>query len=427
MIIDLTVTNFRSIKAAQTLSMFVENARGNLPENIAFPNADKIGALKTVGIYGANASGKSNILLAFEALKYIAAYSGDLKDGARILAYEPFILSDSTKHAPVSFEIEFFTSDNVRFVYAVSFSANKITKESLDFYPSKTKANLFNRQENSTWESISFGSLYKGGKKRFAFFQNNSYLSKAGNSADSPVIIRTAYDFLINGFLHIGAEEKIKTIVDDINDPILLSDILCGIDTGISKISIENTEVEEKNFIFPKDTPEIIKQHIISKNRRKFFFSHKADNGEIEKFPEHLESSGTLKMFNMLPVLMHIFATGGVLLLDELDNNLHPHIAELIIKLFNDDQVNKKNAQLIFSTHNIQIMSPEYFRRDQVWFTEKNDGATELYSLESFDKNQVKTTSPYGQWYSEGRFGAVPKIDYRAIASALVKAGASDA
>jgi AAA15 family ATPase/GTPase len=90
-------------------------------------------------------------------------------------------------------------------------------------------------------------------------------------------------------------------------------------------------------------------------------------------------------------------------------------MAELIIKLFNDPRVNKHNAQLIFSTHNINLMTPELLRRDQIWFTEKQQGATKFYSLDDFDKKKVKPQSPFNQWYAEGRFGAIPNINYQGI------------
>jgi len=132
-----------------------------------------------------------------------------------------------------------------------------------------------------------------------------------------------------------------------------------------------------------------------------------------------MESAGTIKLFKMLPILIDAFEDGGVLLLDELDNSFHPHLAELVIKLFNDPNVNKNNAQLIFSTHNINLMSPELLRRDQIWLTEKTNGATLFYSLDEFDKNSVKMDSPFDKWYGDGRFGAIPSIDIEAISKII--------
>jgi AAA15 family ATPase/GTPase len=113
--------------------------------------------------------------------------------------------------------------------------------------------------------------------------------------------------------------------------------------------------------------------------------------------------------------------------MDELDNSMHPFMAELIIKLFNDTRINKGNAQLIFSTHNINLMSSELLRRDQIWFTEKHQGMTKFYSLDDYDKKKVKPQSPFNQWYAEGRFGGVPEINYQGIVDLFNAAGDTNA
>ncbi|MBJ5459526.1 ATP-binding protein, partial [Salmonella enterica subsp. enterica serovar Typhimurium] len=135
--------------------------------------------------------------------------------------------------------------------------------------------------------------------------------------------------------------------------------------------------------------------------------------------PMSRESEGTQKLFEIIPLIRSAFNNSMVVIIDELDNSLHPHIADLIVKLFNDPDVNKKGSQLIFSTHNMQLMTPEKMRRDQIWFCEKNKGASALYSLDDFDKKKVKTTTPYASWYDEGRFGGVPDINYLKVAKFL--------
>lgn len=419
MIVDFTIENFRSIKERQTFSLLADGTPNHLPDNIVYPADKKIGVLRTAGIYGANASGKSNVLLAFEALRYIVYHSGELKDGEMIPSYEPYLLTDSTKDAPVTFEIEFYALENTRFLYCVSFTSNCIVSESLDFFPSHQKANLFKRNENSSWKDISFGPRYKGGRKKHAFFANNSYLSKAGNSADSPAIIQIAYNYLLFNLFYDLPGNKSNYFRWNENPYIThkLAKLLAKVDTGIIDMEYKESDVSYKNL--PKNMPVEIKNQIVKINRKIPLFIHKAEDNSLVNFTEYMESSGTMKLFNTLPLIIQTLNYGSVLLLDELETSFHPHIAELIIKLFNDPAVNTKNAQLIFSTHNINLMSPDLLRRDQVWFTEKKNGATSLFSLIEFDKSTVKTDSPYSRWYDEGRFGAIPKIDYGAIASIL--------
>ncbi|WP_077340833.1 AAA family ATPase [Pseudocolwellia agarivorans] len=420
MIIDLTIKNFRSIKEEQTFSFYAEKSLNHFKDNIAYPGDGNIGVLRSSGVYGANASGKSNMLLAFEALRFMVCQSGDLKDDDIIEPYEPFRLSKSTSNEPTLFEIEFFTLENIRFVYRIEFDSKEIKFESLDFYPSLKKANLFTRNGKKSWKDVKFGSTYKGGKKQYAFFSNNSYLSKAGNSADSPEIIRTVYNFFRKSVLHLNPDESYN-LSKWKDDKVLvgkIARILMKVDTGITGIQFkENTDID--HFKFPSDIPDSLKNHIIKDLKKQAWFTHETEEGDVELFSESIESSGTRKLFNMLPLLMKTFDEGSVLILDELDQSYHSHLAELIIKLFNNPLINKNNSQLIFSTHNLNLMSPELFRRDQIWFSEKSKGATKFYSLDEYDKSTVKSNSPFGKWYEEGRFGAIPNIDINVIASIL--------
>ena len=419
MIVDFTVTNFRSIKDEQVFSLYVETAGTHLPENVSYPAGDKIGVLKSAGIYGANASGKSNLLMAFRALQYIVVNSGDLKEGNAV-AYEPYLLSESNQVAPTRFEIEFFVtpenkhSKSLRYRYVVAFTAQKIVEESLFFYPTTQRAMIFNRTIDDTWETIRFGSLYKGGKKRLPFFENNSYLSKAGNSADAPPMIRDVYNYLRNYLIPLGVNQ-IQNTLNWFREPELAKKVamlLSLVDTGISGIRIE-----EKNIDIPEniDISDELKRLFLLSEKYKILFLHQTEIGNHRPFELQQESDGTRRFFFLVPVLISILTAGQVLIMDELESSMHPFMAELIIKLFNDPRVNKNNAQLIFSTHNINLMTPELLRRDQIWFTEKQQGATKFYSLDDFDKKKVKPQSPFNQWYAEGRFGAIPSINYQRI------------
>ena len=421
MIVDFTVTNFRSIQDEQIFSLYVETAGTHLPENVSYPAGDKIGVLKSAGIYGANASGKSNLLMAFRALQYIVVNSGDLKEGNAV-AYEPYLLSESNQVAPTRFEIEFFVtpenkhSKSLRYRYVVAFTAQKIVEESLFFYPTTQRAMIFNRTIDDTWETIRFGSLYKGGKKRLPFFENNSYLSKAGNSADAPQMIREVYNYLRSFIVYLGVNQIEETLgwFREIELTRKVIGLLRFVDTGICGIRIE----EKTNFddiYIPDDIPSEIKKFILTQEKYKILFLHKTETGENQFLGEEKESDGTRKLFRLAPLLIRTLSEGKVLIMDELESSMHPFMAELIIKLFNDPRVNKNNAQLIFSTHNINLMTPELLRRDQIWFTEKQQGATKFYSLDDFDKKKVKPQSPFNQWYAEGRFGAIPTIDYQGI------------
>ncbi len=429
MIVDFTVTNFRSIKDEQTFSLYAQNPGTHLLDNIAYPDAKRVGVLRSAGVYGANASGKSNLLLAFEALQYMVRASGRFKDGKPIKCYEPFRLSEDTKSAPVRFEIEFFTPDGTRYVYRLAFTRKRIVSEHLSFYPSAKAALVFDRTEEDTWETIRFGTLFTGGKKRMPFFENNTYLSKAGDSADAPELIRNVYNYLRNDVLRLGLNEEVHfdEWVDDEALFAKVSALLTYVDTGVSAVVVKENDVDPAELKLPDSMPESLRRSLLREMKRSFFFAHPTESQEMEMFDLAMESAGTRKLFRLAPLLINALDEGGVLIVDELDGSMHPFMAELIIRLFNDPEVNTGNAQLIFSTHNISLMSSEHFRRDQIWLSEKTNGETRIFSLEDFDKKKVKPQSPFNRWYAEGRFGAVPRIDYQGIVRLLKKQESTNA
>jgi AAA15 family ATPase/GTPase len=231
------------------------------------------------------------------------------------------------------------------------------------------------------------------------------------------------YNYFRNDIIHLDVNEQISYLdmVDQDDVFSKVSKLLSFVDTGVTKVSIHEKEVRDDDVKFPVDFPEQLKTKILREQKQQVLFSHKTDTGKIEYFKKSEESAGTRKLFDLAPLFIDAFDTGGVLIIDELDNSMHPFMAELIIKLFNDPDVNPGGAQLIYSTHNINLMSPELMRRDQIWFAEKVSGASRFYSLDDFDKKKVTPMSPYILWYAEGRFGAVPRIDYRNIVELLKK------
>lgn len=354
---------------------------------------DGLGVLKTAGIYGANASGKTNMLLAFQALQRLICDSGDFKDGDKITLYQPYLLCETTKIAPTKFEVEFYC-EGQRFRYQLEFNNERILFEKLDFFPKSRAANLFMR----TIEDIKFGEHYKGGRKKIAYFNNNAYLSKAGNTADAPQAVKDIFNKFRNnmGVMLDSVSATPYELTNQNSMRSIINTALDKVDLGIESFDIEN-------------------------NKKEIFY-HSSANGQKVKFNKDMESMGTIKFFQFMPLVAYALEHGTIFLVDELESSLHPHIAELIIKLFNDPQVNKNNAQLIFTTHNLSLMSSQTMRKDQIYLTEKSvEGGTELSNLEDFD-SVLKDSSPFAKWYDEGRLGAIPAINYREIADAIIEA-----
>ncbi|MFT4930030.1 MAG: AAA15 family ATPase/GTPase [Phenylobacterium sp.] len=421
MIIDFTVENFRSIKSEQLLSLYAENKPKHHAGNIAYVGED-LGVLKTCAIYGANAAGKTNIILAIDALKKLIVDSGDLKDGDAMPGYEPYLLSAATRSAPTRFEIEFSIED-VRYTYHIEFNQTEIIYERLDHYPGTRAANLFTRTSATDYKGMKFGEHYKGGKKQIAFFANNAYLSKAGNTPDSPPVARKVFNYFRQN-LKLMLVNKIIGVIDWNKDERIVSimnQFLKKVDLGIDKFEMEKQEGISVDHL-PEGMPEAFKKVLLAESAQKEVFYHTADDGKLVRFEKDNESMGTNKLFKLLPFFIRILSRGAILFIDEIEGSFHPHIAALIIKLFNDPLVNKNNAQLIFTTHDLSLMSPETMRKDQIYLTEKSvENGTELDCLENYEST-LKDSSPFAKWYSEGRLGGIPTIHYRDIADSIKEA-----
>ena len=184
-------------------------------------------------------------------------------------------------------------------------------------------------------------------------------------------------------------------------------------DIGIEDITMQKHS--ESEFKFPESIPDIIKQNFIEQNRWEFGMIHKASHlgdGKL-KLPMEWESTGTKNLFGVGARVLDILEKGGVLAYDEINTAIHPALFKLIVSLFNSSKSNPNNAQLLFTTHDISIASDDNLRADQVWFAEKIDGASQLYSAQDFE--DINISVPFDRWYRSGRFGALPKfgnIDY---------------
>ena len=418
MIVDFSISNFLSVKDVQVLNFNVETSPKHLPFNYSDYEDGKLRVMRTAAVFGANASGKSNLLKAFRALQWLVSESGDLREGQEIPAYEPYLLSNVSATGPVTFDVEFIVPSGVRFRYTISFTQKRILTESLRAFSRRREALVFQRDETDTWETIKFGSTYTGGIKKHAFFRNNSYLSKAGNTASAPKLIREVFNYFQSQiFIEPNYSTMVPRFLKNEGTRHAVSSLIALADTGIDKITDEENKSAGK-FNFPDDLPEEIKEAIPEQNRLKFW--HRAEDGSSIPFERNMESDGTIRLFELLPVILRILSRGEVLIVDELDAHLHPHLIKAVLDLFHDDEVNSDGAQLIFSTHDTSVLSQEHMRREQIWFTEKNRGMTEVVCLDEFDKQQVRHNSPFYSFYNDGRLGAVPQIDHSKIRDSIL-------
>ncbi len=429
MIIDFTIKNYRSFKESQTLSLLATKLGDENKGNVIFPEReDALAVLKSAGIYGANASGKTNVLKALKTLHDFILNSTDLRLGQSIPYYEPFKLEENSRRAPVELELEFIANDAVRYKYAMAYTEQDVLFEELVFFPRKQESRLFLREKD---KPIKYGPYLKGRKKNIEseLLSNTLFLSKAANSNQQQlkeIYLYFAKNFrfhTISGDSFYGRNlfpEIISQLREtgNINFKEKLVNFLTAADTGIRSVGVEKAAgIDDSRLSWAhlpryRDMKEIIYE-ALSYNLVTY---HESFAGEKEAgiIPFRLdeESNGTLKMIHLAGKIINVLEDGYIFVVDELDSSIHALMSEFIIELFHSPETNPNNAQIIFTTHDTTLLNPKQFRRDQIWFTAKNEfGSTDLFSLDEFDKNEVRKNTAFDKWYLNGRFGALPLIN----------------
>lgn len=420
MLLQFSVNNFRSIKDTVTLSM---NTASNRESEHSF-QVRGYHLLNSAVIYGANASGKSNVLQAMGFMRHLVLNKPKITQSTDKLPHQPFRLNTETEQASSYFEIVFFL-DNVKYRYGFEADSSTVYAEWLYSDENGKEARLFERDSEKSLHYINKQKFKEGLGLKVP--DNHLFIWKCDQNDGeiSKKILQwfnnfNAIDSLESeGYFHVALKQMENT--DAKSELLKLVKIA---DLGIDEIAIEK-KLFTLDSIKNTNIPEEIKQLIFSGDgitstelqvhHRKF----NAENQEIGSVLFELnedESQGTQKFFALSAPILDTLERGKVLLIDELDASLHPMLTECFIKLFNNKELNKHNAQLIFVTHDIHLLSvPELFERDQIWFTEKDQyGGTQLYSLLEFRKNNkgkdVRAADNLEKHYLQGRFGAVPYI-----------------
>lgn len=402
MLIDFTISNFKSIAATQTLSMTTAGAK-ELP-NAVFHTWEDIALLKVAVVYGANASGKSNLLEGLGCLvDFVNHGHGSTKIGKKIAYYQPFQLDLTYAQQATTFEVEFMAPDDKRYRYVLSFNSEEVIAEELYGYPKKQEVKLFIRKKG---RDFVFGEQLKGAKKSVVqqLQPSQLFLSLAAHFGNEQMIL--VQRGLQN--LHIiDTSETPKLVQQTIRNVLGWKDnqlheqinkLLFYADTGVSR-------VELKEMAGADDTKKIYQPvacHPVYEQGKEVGEAH---------FSLLEESRGTQQVYGLGGALFAALAVGQTAFVDELDLSFHSQMTDYLIQLFYHPQINTKNAQLIFSTHDTAILQNRLFRRDQIWFAEKNRyGATSIYGLSEFDFDKVRANTPLDKWYLSGKFGALPNM-----------------
>ncbi len=410
MLAEFRVSNYRSFKDEQVLSLVAssEESKGS--------NSIEVGGysiLKSAVVYGANASGKSNLTKAMSCMIDIVRDSANYKPD-QSLPIAPFAFDNKTKTLPSTFEVTFFM-DGIRYQYGFSATSKKITREWLLSWPKGRSQTWFERDVEQ--DEPYFGPSLKGQNKTIwgTVKDNSLFLSTAAQLNHEQ--LSTIYKWFGGKYKEFPGESFGTQLTDEMffdfknsgkNQKFykLLMEMFRNADFGIDDIEIEKVDVTD--FEFPEDTSEEIKKTISERPLYKKTFSH-CEGKYTLSFQE--ESAGTRRFYSFLAPLVLSITKDYTVFEDELELNMHPLLTRKLIEVFSWSKGNSGNhAQLIFTTHDTTLLDPELFGRDQVWFTEKNkQGATQLYSLA--DYKGVRKDEPMQKKYLAGRYGAIPILE----------------
>ena len=420
MLLEFSVTNYRSIRDTQTLRMTASRYYKGLEETNCF-DADVAGLpklLHTAVIYGPNAAGKSNLLRALHFMQMFVLLSHSHQEGQAINA-APFALNSHTQNESSEFEI-FFVQDNVRYQYGFAVSRVRVTREWLLAFPEGKVQRWYEREydvqeEKDRWY---FGSKFTGRRRLWqdATRKNALFLSTAiqlNNEQLKPVFAWFQEKLAV---ILPGAQINLQLSVDQCasaEGTQRIMGFLNSADIGISGIEIKKIPVPPmKPEMLPPDMPQPLKEQILRDMQGKEIpdiqFIHKTNSGETVPFPFFDESDGTKKLFAYAGPWLDVLARGRILFIDEMDTSLHPLMVRFLIGLIQNPEINKHNAQLIFTTHDTSVLDTDLFRRDQVWFVEKDrEQASRLYPLSDFKPRKGEALE---KGYLNGRYGALPFI-----------------
>ena len=420
MIIDFKFKNYLSFADECYFTMLANKDKSHEDDLISI---GKERLSKARMIYGANASGKSSFIKAMLFVSAFIANSNTLLEKMPIHV-TPFKFCDDCFNKPTEFAITFI-KDEVKYSYQFSCTQEKVIDERLDVYYTSKPTMIFNRTNTNTYEFNKDSKLLNELKERN--LENKLFLVTSASwnyEKTKPVV-----DYLLNTIMvAIDIEALWKVNLDRIyaNNEVEEYKAFCLKILNNADISISDFKVDSKKFkdvgkdadlfrelirVAAKGNEEAVAS-VENSNVYDFVTFHDVVDGETtNRYSLNLaeESFGTVQMFKYSPLLYYVFKEGKVLFIDEIDKSLHPLMVEYLVKMFFDKNINTGNAQLIANTHDTNLLNLDIFRRDDIWFTERNyeSGKTEMYSLAEFSPRKSENIE---KAYLLGRFGAIPFI-----------------
>lgn len=418
MLHQFTFKNFKSFREETTLDLLATSIKEHENEVVTDIMDEKV--LKIAAIYGANASGKSNVIAAFTCMRHLVRFSFRDNDRMRSIIPEPNWFE--AKNVPTEFSV-LFSTENAIYQYGFAVLDGTILEEYLYQRDGSQKKEKYHQLIVRDKNGFAGELLKELGENNVLDLVDEETLFLSVLSKLRVESVKDVYSWfkkvIIADYGHPDREKfdyyKMRTGSTFSNYPLIpliendkekqhLEKFIKAIDVGISGIGILKEQVTN-NDTFMDDFKE---------SKRVVTYHRDGKTGKFLATPLESESSGTLKMLMLYVDIKRIMDNGGTVFIDEMDAKLHPLLLRYILIMFHDRNLNPNHAQLIFSTQEVFTLDKENLRRDEVWFVDKNElGESELYSLVSYvdnDKKKVRNDASYGKDYILGKYKSIPRL-----------------
>lgn len=412
MLLRFSVSNFGSLRDKQELSMVASNAIKDEPTGlIDTPELRNEKILPAAVIYGANASGKSNFVKAMAHMRGLVRNSHRQGEPGGPVPLNPFLLDPVYAEKPSTFYIDFIWSD-ARYSYGFEATGKEFAAESLYVWRGNHRSMLFERKR----QTFEFGRSLKGRNKIIEDLTrpNSLFLSAAvqNNHEELTEIANFFSSTRINLAYQMPAGVISARLADQGVDKKSLN-LLHEIDIGVTDARVHEAPIDQKDkeIELRNAVLAVLQQRTGTppqlEVKSKFIeLGHQTTDGKTVFFDLEDESAGTVQLLYILGPIFRALDEGRVVVIDEFGSRLHTRASEIILSLFNNKETNPKGAQLIVATHDTNLLNAKGLRRDQVWFTEKDEtGATHLYPLTDIE---TRKGDKLEKGYLQGRYGAIP-------------------
>jgi len=426
MLVQFRLKNYKSFNAEQVLSLAASSDTNLSNNRISPPALGRMKLVRSAVMYGANASGKSNLVSALKFVKDFVRKSYE-NSPDRPIPINSFQLDLEISKNPTEFEITFIHQD-IRYEYGFSVDRERVHEEWLIAYPKRAAQVWFERpaKPEASETDWYFGRHLKGEKHKLIPLTRPNVLFLSVAAQFNHPQLSTVYEWFAQ-YLQVISDDLPKELLEFMtlrnvqkNKELYskVKELLKIADLGIVDFSIEEQAAISSPIDIPPEAPEEIKTlvdtifrlSIIDREARQIRVVMQHQIGPDEetgvRFNIKDESQGTRRLFGLSGLLFLALQEGAVLVIDELDASLHPVLARELVKMFHNPKINTHNAQIIFNTHDTTLLDLALFRRDQIWFIEKDrNGSSHLYSLLEFKPRKTEAIS---KGYLQGRYGAIP-------------------